>query len=142
MNGFICIDASLAAKWVLPEDGSDLALRFYQQRISSGVIFVAPAFMPVEVVNAIRRRVARGFIGQEDAEAMLSEFMSFSVSLSDMVELHGEALKLAARFERTAIYDMYYVALAQITECELWTADRNLVNVLRGRLPFVRSLFE
>ena len=140
MSGFICVDASVAAKWVLPEDGSELALDFYIRQRSSDTTIIAPPFMPVEVANALRRRVVRRLVTQSEAEDMLSAFLRFSVNLAAPLGLHEEALRLAEQFGRPTVCDMHYVALAQIAECELLTADRTLLNALAGRLSFVKPL--
>jgi len=140
VSGFACIDASVAAKWVLPEDGSDLALDLYTRLRSSDTTIIAPAFMSAEVANALRRRVVRRLLTQFAAEELLSAFLGFAISLAAPNGLQEEALRLADRFDRPTVYDMHYVALAQIAECELWTADRSLLNALAGRLPFVRPL--
>jgi len=134
----ICVDASLAAKWALAEDDSDLALLLYSQRSTDGI--VAPAFMPVEVTNAIWKRVVRAQFSLSDAQEALADFVDFRVDLIAANRVHQEALGLAARFSRPNVYDMHYVALAQIAGCDLWTADRRLLNALGGRLSFVKDL--
>jgi len=140
MSGLVCVDASLAAKWVLPEDGSEQASEFYMEQRSADTTLIAPAFMPVEVTNAIRRRVVRRLITASEAAQMLSRFSGFSVSLASPVELHQIALTLAHRFDRPTVYDMHYVALAQLAQCDLFTADRALLNSVAGVLTFVKPL--
>jgi predicted nucleic acid-binding protein len=134
----ICIDASVAAKWVFIEEDSDLATAAFRAHEDSGII--APAFMAAELTNSIRRRVARGLMTHEEGEEALDRFLSFEVTLATDPSVHLEALRLAHRFDRPAAYDMHYVALAQIAGCDLWTADERLLNALGGRLDFVKSL--
>jgi predicted nucleic acid-binding protein len=134
----ICIDASVAAKWVFIEEDSDLAKAIFLAHEDSGVI--APAFMAAELTNSIRRRVARGLMTQDEGERALNLFLAFEVTLSIDASVHVEALRLAHRFDRPAAYDMHYVALAEIASCDLWTADLRLLNALGGRLAFVKSL--
>jgi predicted nucleic acid-binding protein len=134
----ICVDASLAAKWVLREGDSELALALYRNSNPDGL--VAPPLMPSEVTNAIWKRVTRGGMPLSDAQSALTAFFTFDVEIAVPAELHRRALDLAAQFGQPAVYDMHYVALAQIAGCDLWTADERLVNTVAGRLPFVRSL--
>ena len=47
---------------------------------------------------------------------------------------------LATRFNRPAAYDAHYLALAEMMNCEFWTADRRLFNVVRDELPWVHRL--
>jgi predicted nucleic acid-binding protein len=134
----ICVDASVAAKWVFIEEDSDLAKAAFRAHEDSGVI--APAFMAAELTNSISRRVARGLMTHDEGETALEIFLAFEVTLAADPSLHLEALRLAHRFDRPAAYDMHYVALAQIAGCDLWTADERLLNALRTRLDFVKPL--
>lgn len=40
--------------------------------------------------------------------------------------LPRRAMEIAAQFELKWIYDAFYVALAEIVACDLWTADEAL----------------
>ncbi|HVC33638.1 MAG TPA: type II toxin-antitoxin system VapC family toxin [Chloroflexota bacterium] len=42
------------------------------------------------------------------------------------------------RLKRAPAYDSYYLALAETLGCDLWTADRRLVNAVN--LPWVRMV--
>jgi predicted nucleic acid-binding protein len=136
----ICVDASVAAKWVLTEDDRDRALDLYNRSYAAGELLIAPPFLPIEVTNAIWRRVVQGLIDRVEASERLSLFLGFEVRLTTPPGLYQTALYLAHDFARPAVYDMHYVALAQIAGCELWTADQRLLNAVGSRLPFVRAL--
>ena len=134
----ICVDASVAAKWVLAEDDSDTALALYRGQ-AAGEVIAAP-FLPVEVTNAIWRRVARGSLTRSEADEALADFLEFDLELATPSGIYRAAIGLADRFARPAVYDMLHVALAQIAGCELWTADLHLLNALGGQLRFVKPL--
>ncbi len=136
----ICVDASLAVKWVLAEPDSDGALLIYRDVLARGESVIVPAFIRSEVANAIWRRRARGLIGLNEAHTLLGEFLDFEVIISMPDGLHEAAFLLAERYGTRAIYDMHYVALAEMSGCDFWTADTRLVNAIGGRLPFVRAL--
>jgi len=140
VSGFLCIDASVAAKWVLPEEGSELALDLYARSRDDDTTLIAPPHLPIEVTNAIRRRVARKLITSPEGEALLDAFLDFALSLAAPLGLYERALQLAERFDRPTAYDTHYVALAEIAGCELLTADRTLINALGGQLSFVKPL--
>jgi predicted nucleic acid-binding protein len=46
----------------------------------------------------------------------------------------------ATRFNRPAAYDAHYLALAEMMNCEFWTADERLFNAVRDKLSWVRWL--
>ena len=137
---FMRIPLKLAAKWVLAEPDSDLALELYYANVLDGVS--APPFLLIEVTNAIWRRVPGGTLLFDTALGALDEFLSFEVASLAPPELYRRAMRLTNQFERPNVYDMHYVALAEIAGCDLWTADKRLLNTVAGRLPFVRDLAE
>jgi predicted nucleic acid-binding protein len=140
VNGFVCVDACVAVQWVLPEDDSDVASDFYTSIAAANDTIIVPPHMPVEVVNAIRKKVRRGEVSPADGEDALSAFLALPVSIAVPEGMYESALLLAQRFDRPTVYDTHYVALAQIAGCELWTADKKLLNALNNRLAFVKPL--
>ena len=140
MSGYVCVDASVAAKWVLDESLSDTAADLYHESQAADVVLVGPPHMNTEVANAIWRRAARGEFDQVEAERLMQAFLGFVVEIVSLRGLHLAAMKVAGLFNRPAIYDAHYVALARMLDCDLWTADKRLLNALNGRLPFVKSL--
>lgn len=133
----ICVDSSVAAKWMLPEEHSEQALDLYQQVTQAGQEVVAPPLLPIEVCNILRQRVRRGLLTSEDATRALDRFLDFPVRLAAPSRPHSRALALADRYDLPAVYDAYYLSLAQKLRVRLWTADRRLLRAIEGRLPFV-----
>lgn len=138
MNAYICVDASVAAKWVLPEEYRDQALGFYEDSRSRSATIAVPPHFPVEVTNVIRRRVARHFLTHAEGLELLRIFVQFSVRLVIPQELYEEAFNLAERFNLPTVYDTHYLALAKLLGCDLWTADQGLLNALGEKLPYVK----
>jgi predicted nucleic acid-binding protein len=140
VNGFVCIDACVAVKWIVPEPDSDVALDLYTQVAADKDTIIAPPHMPIEVVNALRKKVRREEITPADAEQALAAFLGLPINIATPEGLYESALLLAQRFDRPTVYDTQYVALAELAGCDMWTADLRLLNALNGRLPFVKSL--
>jgi predicted nucleic acid-binding protein len=135
-----CADASLAAKWVLPEQHRDLALALLRATLAAGEPIVAPHFLRVEVTNILRQRLRRPDAPLTLAEATerLRTFLALPLMLITPDALHERAFRLADAYGLPAAYDAHYVVLAQELGCDLWTDDRRLLRELAGRLPFVR----
>jgi predicted nucleic acid-binding protein len=133
----ICVDSSVAAKWVLPEEHSEQALNLYQRVTQAGQEVVAPPLLPIEVCNILRQRVRRGLLRSEDATRALDCFLDFPVRLAAPPRPHSRALGLADQYNLPAAYDAYYLSLAQEMGARLWTADRRLLRAIEGRLSFV-----
>lgn len=136
----ICVDASVAAKWLLEEEHSDKADALYQACVQAGRPLVVPPLLPIELTNLLRRRMVRDRLSLEQAAQLLERFFTFPVSVINPETLHQKALALAAACDLPATYDAHYLALSQQLGCTFWTNDKNLVNSLGNRLAFVRWL--
>lgn len=139
----ICVDANVTAKWLFEEELTRQAESLYTNTVNSSERIVAPALLAVEMTNIIRQRMRRPKSGQQplslpEATRHLEQFLAFPIELVTPSELHQRALELAEAHGLPAVYDAHYLALAQILRCTFWTADKNLINSLQGRLSFVR----
>ncbi len=134
----ICVDASVAAKWVLAEEFSDKASALYRACVDAAVAIVAPPLLAIEVTNIIRQRMRREGMALAEARRLLRRFQTFAVAVHVPGQLYDQALVLAEGYDLAAAYDAHYVALAQILGCDLWTNDQRLLRALGGRLSFVR----
>ena len=123
MSGLVVVDASLAFKWLVSEENSDKARAISRSWANQGIQAAAPYLMPVEVTNALHRRVLRGELSVEDAVRLLEYLLASGIELRDEPDLHARALQLASQLRQGAIYDAHYLALADILGCEFWTAD-------------------
>jgi predicted nucleic acid-binding protein len=138
----ICVDATVAAKWLFPEEFSEQALDLIETVASNQERVLAPHLLPVEVTNIIRQRMRLEKLTLEQGRVLLARFFAYPITLRSGPPLHDLALNLAAAHDLPATYDAHYVALAQQLKCNLWTDDRRLLRILDGKLPFVRWIGE
>jgi predicted nucleic acid-binding protein len=139
----ICIDASVAAKWVFEEEYSQQAVALAEDCRKTRQRLVGPALLPVEVSNVVRLRISRDGLSLADAEDALERFLAFSVALRpntsrEQEALYVRALRLAVEHDLPAVYDAQYIALAETLGCTLWTDDRRLLRLLGGRVAYVK----
>lgn len=134
------VDAGLAAKWVVNEEGTLVAVSLLERWASEKTVLAAPCLLPVEVTNALYKRVRREELKLGEAVALLNQLLDLGIALEDSGLLHQAVLELAARFELPATYDAYYLALAGSIECEFWTADERLFNTVKNHLGWVKYL--
>ena len=123
MSGVVVVDASLAVKWLVREVHSDRAYALARSWARVQVYPMAPYLMPVEVANALYRRVVRKEISLQEATSLLDTLLSTGVELREPPSVHVKAMELAAELKQDAVYDAHYLALAEALNCELWTAD-------------------
>ena len=98
--------------------------------------------MPVEVANALHRRVVRGELTVEDAVRLLEYLLASGIELRDEPNLHARALQVSSRLHQGAVYDAHYLALADILGCEYWTADESFYRSAAPSAPNVHWIGE
>jgi predicted nucleic acid-binding protein len=134
------VDASVAAKWFLPEPNKDKAEELLRDFIDEKIDLIAPDLIVAEVSNLLwKRSTLRGDISVAQAAQSCANFLAIGLILQPSITLAASALKLASQ-ERHSIYDMFYLALAEQNGCEFVTADEKLVNKLGGKFRLVRWL--
>jgi len=122
----LVIDASVAVKWVLPEERADRAARLRREPVE----FVAPSIIVAEISSAIWKRARRKEINRDEAASALRIATNLIGRLSPAEHLAYEALQFAIRFDH-AVYDCFYLALAGREDGTLVTADNEQFQLAR-----------
>jgi len=134
------VDASIAVKWVIPEELSDRA-----DRLRAGYDeMLAPDLLLTEVANALWKKTARREILPVEADGAFALVVESGIDLRPTAPLLARAMQFARRLNHP-VYDCVYLALAERERASFITADRRLlrrVSARRLRLPVVdlRSL--
>lgn len=142
----VVVDTSLALKWVVQEDDSDIANALLATWIAQGVIVLAPSLMAYEIANAVHQRVRRGDFTPDDAEQAFTQLYSTGInfrwarSASVAAALSARALEIARDYNLGVAYDTQFLALAEHEDCEYWTADRRFFETVRRDHPRVQWL--
>ena len=133
----VVVDASVAAKWFLPENGEALVdqaaalLDIYDRK---QVQFVVPDLFYVEIASAIWKAVRVGRVSRAFGDQALVLLTQREFATVPSLKLLDKAFQIAADHGRT-VYDCLYVALAVQTNSQLITADERLANSLAARFP-------
>lgn len=138
----VVVDSSVAIKWLVDEPHSDRAAERLRAWAGAGLQLLAPDLIAAEVANALYKRVRRGDLTHDDAQALLAQLLDLGIELAPLSVLTPDALRLAHRFGSAACYDAHFLALAAREGCELWTADERLWNGVRRELAWVRWIGE
>ncbi|HYC57036.1 MAG TPA: type II toxin-antitoxin system VapC family toxin [Candidatus Binatia bacterium] len=121
------VDASVAAKWVLPEDNSQDARAWLDDEIE----LVAPESLLAEVASLLWKRTVRRQLTLAESSSCLSLLAEMPVELIPTRDLIEDALRLAVLLGHP-VYDCLYVAAAMRHQGKLVTADRRLLGTLAG----------
>lgn len=134
----ICVDASMVLLWLLPQKLSQQAENVWASWRDKRVELIAPPLILAEVTSILRKRVFYGQILPEIGEELFGIFCDLDLRVIYSDALYVEAWGLAKQFNLPKVYDMHYVALAKLEECELWTGDSRLVNAIKSKFELVR----
>lgn len=113
----LVVDASVAVKWVVEEEGSDAATALRKKELA------APALLLAECANALWAKARRDQLSSEEARECLDLLRAAPVTLVAMEELAPSALDLALELQQT-VYDSLYLALGLKLDAPVVTADR------------------
>lgn len=120
----IVVDASVVVDYLLggPSPAGDAlaALLVDNEPVS------APHLVDVEVGQVLRRFVLRGRLATGMAEEMLEELSGLPMRRYEHVSLVARAFELRAN---VTMYDAIYLALAEVLDAPLLTADAGLADV-------------
>jgi predicted nucleic acid-binding protein len=124
------IDASIVLAGLVDSGESGAWAR---DQLSAGSL-VAPHLLPAEVVNGLRRLVARrvlsadsAALATQDLEALAITFYPFAPFVDRVWELRGAVTS----------YDAWYVALAEAVDAPLATLDVRLVGASGPRCRWI-----
>lgn len=111
------IDASVALKWVVDEEGSDRA-----RALLAKETLAAPELFWIECANVLWAKARRGQIAGAQARAALAAIDAAPVSVISARPLAQAAQTIALELDQT-VYDSLYLAAAFAERTELITAD-------------------
>ena len=137
----VCVDASLAIKVVVPEAGSDKADALFEQWANEEIQLIAPVFFEVETDSILRQKVSlRRELTADQAERAFASIRALPIKTTHSAEQRERAWEIAREFQFPTVYDATYLALAELSNCEFWTADEKLFKQVRNKLTFVQWL--
>jgi predicted nucleic acid-binding protein len=119
----LVIDASVAARWFLKLEKSELAVEI----LNSGERLIAPDLVIVETTNAAWKANTFGGVSLETVSDFVEKSACLFHELVPAADLKDRALEIALDLKHPA-YDCFYLALAEQRECRLVTADDRWLN--------------
>ena len=123
MNTLV-IDASIAVKWVVEEDGTPEALTLRRR-----ARLTAPDLLAAECADILWKKVRRGELSSGEALLAARLLQAAGIEFLPTHSLLEEAARIAIELDHPA-YDCLYVALAAARDCRFVTADMRFVRKL------------
>jgi predicted nucleic acid-binding protein len=123
----LVLDASIAIKWVIQEDGSDNAVA-----LRGRYRFSAPDLLIPECANILWKKARRHEISGNEAMLAGQLLQQADIELTRSTSLMSIALELALDLDHPA-YDCLYLALALQSGSKLLTADDRLLRIIHAK---------
>lgn len=125
----LVVDASVALKWFVTEDGSATARRLLADRSR----LFAPDLVVSEVCNGAWKLARRGALPADQCHFAAAQIGTLFATLFPLGPLAPRAMAIARQFDHP-VYDCFYLALTETLQARLVTADRRLIARLRGSI--------
>jgi predicted nucleic acid-binding protein len=120
----LVIDASIAVKWVVEEDGTAEAL-ILRRRAK----LIAPELLPAECANILWKKVRRDELSGDEACLAARLLQAADIELLPMRSFLETATRTAIELDHPAC-DCLYLALAVERDCPFVTADERFLRKL------------
>ncbi len=140
MSFQVCVDANIVLKLVLNETDSAQAVLLWQDWLRRGAEIIAPYHLIFETTSVLTNYGHRRLMTPEEGQMAFALVRSQPIQFLHPSQLTERTWTLAQQFKRPTAYDCFYLALAELTGCELWTADRRLYSAVTHSLPWVKWL--
>ena len=128
----VIVDASVAIKWVIEEQGSSEARMLIKTEP-----LAAPDLLFIECANVLWAKVRRRLISGPDARSALQAIEAVPIRSLSTRDHAAAAQAIALELDQTA-YDSLYLAVALAEHAELVTADEAFATAALGN-PVYRS---
>jgi len=133
MKSRVCVDASLAIQWLIPTELDQLAESLLEAWDRDGTELVGPPLFDAEMTSVIRLQVYLKKLLTEQGEEAFKCYQALGVKIINHPDLPRTSWELAKKYKLPRTYDMQYLAVAEIEDCEFWTLDKKIVNSVRGK---------
>ncbi len=132
----LILDASVALKWVLNEEGSLAALNLQAEFLAGDHDLIAPGIFAIEVGHALTKAKRRHLMPVGEAAELAARITLEGPELYPSLDLVPRAIELSSAW-RLGVHDCVYVALAEQETVPLLTADERLANAVRHVVPIL-----
>lgn len=125
--GDIIVDASVIAKWYIPEQDHEQARALRDDYLNGRHKLLAPALLPFEVINALK------YSGQYEGDRLIEASTTLSKYGIELIQYGGAGpiAEVAVDLDVT-LYDASYLALGLKKEATVYTADSHLIEATQG----------
>jgi len=140
MTSWVVVDSNIFLSLVIPDENTSKSKAIIRLWHKNQIQLAAPTLFQYEAVAVIRKQRGRGNLTPDESQKALHFMFRQKITLFVSKELHYRAFEFANQFNFSTAYDSQYLALAEHLNCEFWTIDRRIVNIVNPALSWVKYL--
>jgi predicted nucleic acid-binding protein len=142
LTRILCIDTSVWIPYLVPEVYQPQARSLVTEALSLNLRLVSPAFAWAEVGSVLRKKSRIGVITTEEAQGFFADFCELPIDYLEEEAMRIRTWEIAEQYRLSTLYDAAFLACAEITSAEFWTADATLVRQIMPRPAYLREIWE
>ncbi|MEA5564248.1 type II toxin-antitoxin system VapC family toxin [Anabaena sp. UHCC 0399] len=142
MTRVLCLDTSVWIPYLVPEVYQSQAVTLLAEALSLNIRLVAPAFAWAEVGSVLRKKTRLGVITTEEALGFFEDFCELPIDYVEEEAIRIRSWEIAEKYGLSTLYDAAFLACAEMTSAEFWTADAALVRQVIPRPAYLREIGE
>lgn len=116
------------------------ARQFLLDSLSAGITLVAPPLFEYETESVLQGQWHARQMTLSETDTALARLAAIGMQIVTHPDMVKRARQIARQANQPRIYDSLYVALAELRDCEFWTADKTFYDAVKAALPFVKYL--
>jgi predicted nucleic acid-binding protein len=137
----LCVDANIAIKWFIKgEFMRHKALKLFSESVTNGITLIAPPLFESETDSIIQTRIFENRVTWDIADKTYKLLDNAPVAIVTHPLMRQRSREIAKQFNQRKVYDATYAALAELRNCDLWTADKAFYEAVKDALSFVKYL--
>lgn len=118
----VVLDSSVVTKWYTKEKGSKAAIEYRDPDVEGELTVIEPSLVIYEVTNALNYNPN---FSEPDVKESIKSLIDLHLEIIDPSKEMIERIVSLARDYGTSIYDSSYLALANMLDVNMVTADGN-----------------
>jgi predicted nucleic acid-binding protein len=138
----LCLDTSVWIPYLVPEVYQSQAVTLVAEALSLNIRLVAPAFAWAEVGFVLRKKTRLGVITTEEALGFFEDFCELPIDYIEEEAMRSKSWEIAEKYGLSTLYNAAFLACAEMTSAEFWTADAALVRQVTPRPAYLREIGE
>ena len=118
------VDASVVVKWFIEEEYTTQALKLRDMFANGKIILIGPSLLNFEILNALKYS---RIYNKNELKELAVAIGKYGFELHELIGNYSELTAEIAEARDLSIYDASYIALAELNDIDLFSADNKIL---------------